>query len=200
MKTITKKDLINYLKKSPENLNFNIFGDMLDEFKNISEDKLISLIKRDMVSFEFPDGITSIGDNAFNGCDKLKSINIPDSITSIGNYAFSGCIGLTNIVIPDSVTDIGQFAFYGCLNLEEVVLGNNVTDIKERTFLSDERLRSIVIPKSVTTIGDFAFPSTLHPLDVYYTGTEEEWSHVSIGSNNNAFNGAVIHYNYTPSN
>lgn len=39
-----------------------------------------------------PDGVTTIGDDAFYVCDSLKSITLPNSVTSIGNYAFHSCI------------------------------------------------------------------------------------------------------------
>ena len=36
--------------------------------------------------------------------------------------------------------------------------------------------------------------------DVYYTGAQEEWNSITIGSNNDSLTNATIHYNYTPSN
>ena len=36
MIAITKQDLIDYLRKSPENLNFNIFNKMLDDYKKLT--------------------------------------------------------------------------------------------------------------------------------------------------------------------
>ena len=68
------------------------------------------------------DGVTSIGNSAFNECISLTSITIPDSVTSIGTYAFSGCRSLTSITIPDSVTSIGSYAFYNCKNLTTISL------------------------------------------------------------------------------
>ena len=48
------------------------------------------------------------------GQSDVKGINIPDGVTSIGAYAFEGCGSITSVVIPDSVTEIGMNAFKGC--------------------------------------------------------------------------------------
>lgn len=42
-----------------------------------------------------PDGVTSIGENAFWTCLRLKSATIPDSVTSIGDLAFRFCKKIT---------------------------------------------------------------------------------------------------------
>ena len=70
--------------------------------------------------FTIPGSVTSIGRNAFMGCDILTTITISDSVTSIGHEAFYGCSGLTSVTIPGSVTSIGSGAFSACYKLVEV--------------------------------------------------------------------------------
>lgn len=48
-----------------------------------------------------PDGIVSIGSNAFFYRNNLTSISFPRSLTSIGNYAFSGCNYLTSVTVKN---------------------------------------------------------------------------------------------------
>ena len=64
-----------------------------------------------MADIVIPDGVTSIGNYAFCGCESLTDIVIPDSVNSIGSSAFEGCTSLSSVVIPDSVTRIGNGAF-----------------------------------------------------------------------------------------
>ena len=58
-----------------------------------------------------PEGITSIGDNAFSSI-QLTSIELPSTLTSIGNSAFHST-QLTSVVLPEVVTSIADSAFGG---------------------------------------------------------------------------------------
>ena len=104
-----------------------------------------------------PDGVTSIGKDAFYECTSLTSITIPDSVTSIGEYAFYDCKSLTSITIPDSVTRIGDWAFYNCTSLTSITIPNNVTSIGCDAFYGCKSLTSITIPDRVTWIGKYVF-------------------------------------------
>ena len=69
---------------------------------------------------KIPDDVTSIGDDAFQGCAGLTSVTIPDGVTRIGNYAFESCTGMTTVTIGSGVTYIGTDAFFNCTKVEIV--------------------------------------------------------------------------------
>ena len=104
-----------------------------------------------------PDGLTSIGNSAFQYCSALTSITIGNSVTSIGDDAFYSCESLTSITIPNNVTSIGDEAFKYCYGLTSVTIGNSVTSIGSSAFSGCSKMTSITIPNSVTSIGDGAF-------------------------------------------
>ena len=98
--------------------------------------------KSDTIYF-IPNGVTTIGNEAFFQSRNLTSVIIPESVTNIGNSAFSGCSGLTSIIIPNSVVTIGSQAFFGCSGLVSATIGNGVASIGERAFANCRNLISI---------------------------------------------------------
>lgn len=78
-------------------MDFEMSGSMLVRY--LGDDNFIVV----------PDGVTSIGERAFSGCD-LAWVMLPYTLTYIADRAFYDS-GLGDIVIPDSVTSIGRQAF-----------------------------------------------------------------------------------------
>lgn len=125
------------------------------EFK-IRNNTLVKYLGKD-ANVIIPDGVTSIGDEAFEHCTSLTNVTISNSVVSIGRYAFSGCTSLKNITIPNSVASIGDFTFRGCTSLTNITIPNSVTRIESFAFSGCESLTSVTIPDSVTSIGESAF-------------------------------------------
>ena len=88
----------------------------------------------EVTSLVIPDGVTTIGDHAFENCESLVSVTIPNSVTTIGDDAFYGCSGLTSATIPNSVNTIGIRAFAGCSGLSSVSIGKSVKAIGTNAF------------------------------------------------------------------
>lgn len=71
-------------------------------------------------SVVFHDGITAIGDSAFNKSDLTGDITLPPNLKRIGNYAFLSCKELSSVFIPDSVESIGSGCFAYCDQLRSI--------------------------------------------------------------------------------
>lgn len=83
-----------------------------------------------ITSVVLPDSITSIGDNAFDQCESLKTVTFGTNsqLTTIGVSAFSFCPMIESISISDSVTSIGKNAFYYCNSLSTVYYGGTAEE------------------------------------------------------------------------
>ena len=138
--------------------------------------------RTDLTSVKIAEGVTSIGDYAFDSCRNLKMITIPNSVTNIGKAAFRNCVGMTGqFVIPDSVKTMNggygndnwldeagnkvsgwhpQGAFSGCIGFTSLIITDGVDRIGEYAFYGCSSLTGpLAIPESVTSIGDYAFSS-----------------------------------------
>ena len=105
------------------------------------------------------EGVITIGQYAFYGCEALESVSLPESMLSFNNFAFEYCSSLKSITIPDKVWSIGQAAFSGCTALTSVTISNasKLQSIADSTFEDCTSLTSVTIPSSATSIGERAF-------------------------------------------
>ena len=102
-----------------------------------------------------PEGVETIGYQAFCSCSNLTEITLPSTITSIESEAFSGT-GITAFNYPQNITNIPNGAFQNT-NLTEFSVPEKVTEIDDNAFYNCYDLTKISIPKSVTYIGTDVF-------------------------------------------
>jgi hypothetical protein len=122
--------------------------------------------------------VVSIGNGAFFGRD-MSSVTIPDGVISIGTEAFFDCYSLSYIDIPDSVTEIGYKAFAGCTSLQEIVLPRYIKTIPDFAFRDCTSLRIVKIGSTLQRILPGAFMNCTSLSEIgYYEGTVNEWNAV----------------------
>ena len=109
---------------------------------------------------EFPDGLISIGNYSFHICSSITSINLPDSVTSIGSYGFGECGGITTIHFSRSLKTIEQYAFETCSSLQEIRFSDGLLTIGRCAFSYCKKLNTIEIPGSVEIISEWAFSNS----------------------------------------
>ncbi len=110
----------------------------------------------ELVSVRLPN-VTTIGNNVFNSCYELNSIELSNNLSAIGECAFYSCTKLASIELPDNLNAIGENAFGNCENLSSIKLPNGLTSISVRLFSNCYNLTSITIPESVVSIESGAF-------------------------------------------
>lgn len=92
-------------------------------------------------SVTFPRTLTEIGDRAFQGCTRLKSLVVPAQV-SLGTAVFRGS-GLVNVEVEEGVTVLPNQSFCECTSLSSVRLPSTLTDIKYMAFSNCLELKDV---------------------------------------------------------
>ncbi|MCM1194713.1 MAG: leucine-rich repeat domain-containing protein [Corallococcus sp.] len=132
------------------------------------------VVDRKMTSYTVKEGTVSIDGDAFNGCDKLVSVDLGDELESIGESAFSGCSSLKSVTLPASLKQLASSVFYECTSLESVEGLGDITfsdggrrlalehAIPSYLFYNCESLNNVVLSDSITYIGSSAFSGCIN--------------------------------------
>ncbi len=83
----------------------------------------------------------------------ITEVIVPDGVKTIGKEAFMDCKNIVSVILPNGIESIGQSAFYRCRNLESIIIPDGVSKINDGTFAYCGSLRNIQLPDSVTAIG-----------------------------------------------
>ena len=95
-----------------------------------------------------PAKVARIGDSAFYNCRNIENVDFRTSVlTTIGREAFAGCEKIANIVVPVSVTTLGAGTFKDCSALCSVTLsGTRILAIPDQTFMNCYSLHTVEMP------------------------------------------------------
>lgn len=100
-------------------------------------------------------GITNIGECAFQGCVNLTDVSIPNSVKSLDYGCFGDCNALSGVKLPAGLEFIGDYAFTGC-NLQSIKFPSGLVSIGNYAFQLCP-FRSLPFPSGLVSIGTQAF-------------------------------------------
>jgi len=107
------------------------------------------------------EGTTYIGNNAFQFCSALETVEFKagtGTITNIGDYAFYQCSALKDVNWEKAVIQrISPFAFYQCRALKDIAFTDGLLTIGEKAFAHCTGLETLSLPASMSVIGEMAF-------------------------------------------
>jgi hypothetical protein len=130
-----------------------------------------SCINLNISNSVFSANLNYIGKNAFMSCKSNETFYAPDGVVTYGEYAFSSLYGNRVFVCGE-----------GLQTLDDYAINTIGTEI-------------VVLPTSIMFIGFNCF-SDSHITDVYYRGSQADWSAITIDAGAGLAS-ATIHYNYT---
>ena len=118
------------------------------------------------------EGVTRIGDYAFEGCTNLTSVSLPSTLETIEGGAFDSCSSLESLSLPMNIM-VANNAFQGCTRLTaysptkfyklstlyegSYTLPDGIEKIIQNAFSGCTNLSEVIIPESVYDIGNYAF-------------------------------------------
>ena len=124
----------------------------------IKNNVLIKVKKSEITEkFIIPNDVKIIGEGAFQGLKKLRSIVIPSNVRVIEEGAFESCKNLEKVSLSDGLEDIEAHAFTSCKSLKEIIIPNTVKSISWGSFSDCESLKKVVLPSNIKHIDSNAF-------------------------------------------
>jgi hypothetical protein len=151
---------------SLEAINVEISNKIYTSIDGVLYDKnLFKIIRmpegKDLADFIIPQSVTTIGDNAFFDCGKLRNISIPSRVNTIEQGAFFNCKELQKVVLSSNIKVIGNDAFSFCKSLTDITIPEGVKVVSEGLFYECINMKTVNLPCSITTIQNDAFKGCL---------------------------------------
>jgi len=129
----------------PQNKSLKTFGKFITDY---AVNKII-WVDRNIESIEIPETITSLDNEDFIRCEKLKYIKISKNIKRISTYAFARCFSIEKIEIdPEN---------------ENFIVENGILYDSKKTniYALEKSVKNIFFEKSISDINSFVFAGHL---------------------------------------
>ena len=143
-----------------------------------------------------PARITSIGNNAFNGCTALQTATMP-GVTKVNQGTFSGCTSLVDVDCPNLKNIASYGAFQNCTSLVELKVAADMTSFSSDTFRGCTSFTTLYTNDATKVAGHVQLPpgvTYLSSYNFYQTKVTHVFapSVASISNNGNTFAGNTL--------
>ncbi|MCH5186763.1 MAG: leucine-rich repeat domain-containing protein [Oscillospiraceae bacterium] len=102
---------------------------------------------REDAEFSVPEGVLTIGKNAFMGSALVK-ISLPGSVRELGEGAFRNCEALEEVNLPN-ITELPKDLFRGCISITSLAVPEGVTAVNDSFGTPPYALE---LPQSLTVL------------------------------------------------
>ena len=164
-----------------------------------------------LTGITIPSKVNHIGNEAFLGCDKLKTVSIPAGVTSIGIQAFSTCISLTAITVASGnpsykSADGVLFTKAGDVLLQypsgksgsSYTVPTAVRELDPTCFAYNDSLKTVTLPSGLTKIrhgafcgcenlGTITIPASVQTIEFYVFSACSGLTAINVASGNPSF-------------
>ncbi len=148
------------------------------------------------------EGITRIGDAVLMNYPAATSVTLPGTLVELGKNNILGFDVLTSLTLPEGLEVIGASSVSGCYHLGEIYIPATLREVHWCALMY---LNNLLDPEN---------PEEQNDLNIYYSGTEEQWNAVDFCEADYAQGGGinwtriwllsgnyinlVMHYNWRP--
>ena len=117
-----------------------------------------------------PEGLTSIGRNAFSNCSTLVDVTIPSTVATIKERAFANCVALPAIDIPVGIETIEASAFTNCRALKDVTVHwtEGTASIDNQSFPYGDHRMYLLVPVGMSYL--YSIHVSLRGFTYFYNG------------------------------
>lgn len=109
--------------------------------------KVLVKYKGDCSKVVIPQGVEIIGEKAFSGNKKIKSVKLSSTVKEIGDYAFDNCSNLKTVKFSKGLKKIYKGAFKNCTKVKVIKINKNLKLLDEFVFSGCTGIKKVSVAK-----------------------------------------------------
>lgn len=105
--------------------------------------------------------------------DDIKFVELGDGVTSVGTNAFNGCQNLNEVYLGKSLKSVGDSAFADCPSLALVTVCSDGFNTSQSSFTGNDGRLTLIYNSANTAAGDYAAQNSVNAIPVEYDSVKK---------------------------